>query len=85
MPIASFESPLPPRRISPVGESQVSYPLADPLFVDPANADYRLKPDSPAFQLGFQAIDFDRIGPRGGQRPKRSRVEAQDIPKTKGM
>ena len=37
---------------------------ADPLFVDPAHGDYRLKPDSPALRLGFQPIDFSRIGPR---------------------
>ena len=36
---------------------------ADPLFVDPANDDYTLRPDSPAFKLGFTAIDTDRIGP----------------------
>jgi parallel beta-helix repeat protein len=36
--------------------------IADPMFVDPENDDYRLKPDSPALQLGFQPIDFARIG-----------------------
>ncbi|MGQ9730340.1 MAG: right-handed parallel beta-helix repeat-containing protein [Candidatus Zipacnadales bacterium] len=35
----------------------------DPLFVDPANHDYRLKPESPALKLGFQPIPFDKIGP----------------------
>jgi hypothetical protein len=33
-------------------------------FADPARGDYRLQPDSPALRLGFQPIDFDRIGPR---------------------
>ena len=37
--------------------------VADPGFVDPANDDYRLRPDSPAFALGFQPIPVDRIGP----------------------
>jgi len=37
--------------------------ITDPLFVDPQNDDYRLPPESPAFELGFQAIDFSRIGP----------------------
>jgi hypothetical protein len=41
--------------------------IADPLFVDPAHGNYRLKPESPAFQLGFQAIDFARIGPGSNQ------------------
>ena len=37
--------------------------IVDPLFVDPAHGDYRLQPDSPALKLGFQPIDFNRIGP----------------------
>jgi hypothetical protein len=36
--------------------------VADPQFVDPANHDYRLKPTSPAFDLGFRAIDLARVG-----------------------
>ena len=39
--------------------------IADPLFVDPAHENYRLKPESPAFKLGFQAIEFAKIGPGG--------------------
>ncbi len=35
----------------------------DPLFVDPKNHDYRLKPDSPALRLGFKPIPVDKIGP----------------------
>jgi len=37
--------------------------LADPLFVDPAHDDYRLRPDSPAFKLGFKPIAMEKIGP----------------------
>ncbi len=37
--------------------------LADPKFVDPARHDYRLQPDSPALELGFQPIPFEKIGP----------------------
>ncbi|MBT7165590.1 MAG: right-handed parallel beta-helix repeat-containing protein, partial [Victivallales bacterium] len=37
--------------------------VADPLFVDPANDDYRLKPNSPAFKLGFKPIPVEKIGP----------------------
>lgn len=39
--------------------------VADPLFVDPAKDDYRLKPESPAWQLGFQPIAVSKIGARG--------------------
>ncbi len=35
---------------------------ADPLFVDPDGADFQLKPDSPAYGLGFERIDIDSIG-----------------------
>jgi len=39
--------------------------IADPLFVDAANDDYRLKPDSPALELGFKPILVGKIGVRG--------------------
>ena len=41
--------------------------IADPLFVDPAHDDYRLRPESPALGLGFQPIDIKRIGIRKEQ------------------
>ncbi len=37
--------------------------VADPLFVDAENDDYRLKPDSPALKLGFEPIPVEKIGP----------------------
>ncbi|MCU0786142.1 MAG: right-handed parallel beta-helix repeat-containing protein [Verrucomicrobia bacterium] len=36
--------------------------LADPLFVDAAQHDYRLDPNSPAFKLGFHPIDLAHAG-----------------------
>ncbi len=36
--------------------------VADPKFVDPENRDFRLRPDSPAYALGFEDIDFGSIG-----------------------
>jgi hypothetical protein len=38
--------------------------VADPLFVDPENDDFSLKPESPAFDLGFKPIDLSRVGLR---------------------
>ena len=37
--------------------------VADPKFVNPAQDDYRLRPDSPAFKLGFKPIPVEKIGP----------------------
>jgi hypothetical protein len=35
---------------------------ADPLFVDAAHGDYRLKSDSPARKLGIKSIDVNTCG-----------------------
>ena len=36
--------------------------IADPKFADPANDDFTLADDSPAFELGFERFDPDRAG-----------------------
>ena len=36
--------------------------VADPMFFDVENRDFRLKPESPALKLGFQQIDVSSIG-----------------------
>jgi hypothetical protein len=38
--------------------------IADPLFVDPENGDFRLKKGSPALALGFERIGIEKAGPR---------------------
>ena len=38
--------------------------VADPLFVDVKNGDFRLKSESPALKLGFRMWNFDQAGPR---------------------
>lgn len=36
--------------------------IADPLFVDPANGDWRFRPDSPALGMGFRPFDWKDSG-----------------------
>jgi parallel beta-helix repeat protein len=38
--------------------------IADPLFVNAGNYDFRLRENSPARKLGFQPIDVSTVGPR---------------------
>ena len=38
--------------------------IADPVFVNAANDDFRLKPDSPALEVGFEPFDYSRAGRR---------------------
>lgn len=57
--------------------------LADPKFEDAEKRDFRLRPDSPAFALGFKPIDLEAVGLRGEEEwrtlPRRARVRiAQD-------
>lgn len=47
----------------------------DPRFADPAHDDYHLRPDSPAWALGFEALPLECIGP-GRPDPPRDPPEA---------
>ncbi len=38
--------------------------IADPLFVNAGNFDFRLLPGSPALKLGYRPIDLSGVGPR---------------------
>jgi hypothetical protein len=52
--------------------------VADPLFVAPEKDDWRLKPESPAFKLGFKPIPVDKIGPY--QHPLRASWPIVEVP-----
>jgi hypothetical protein len=53
-----------PESATPVVEVRDNFTSGDPGFVDAANQDFSLRPDSPAFALGFQPIPMDQIGLR---------------------
>jgi hypothetical protein len=38
--------------------------VADPMFMAPAMGDFRLRPGSPAAEVGFEPWDFSTVGPR---------------------
>jgi hypothetical protein len=40
----------------------------DPLFVDPDNGDFRLRPNSPALKLGIVPIDLSTVGLRSDKK-----------------
>ena len=47
------------------GDGVDAHSLAvDPLFLDPENGDFSLKPGSPALEMGIVPIDFANVGLR---------------------
>ena len=38
--------------------------IVDPMFADPASGNFKLSPRSPAWKMGWKAIDMATVGPR---------------------
>lgn len=55
--------------------------IADPGFLDAENGDFRLRPDSPAFKIGFVPFDFTQAGLEGDAewRSIAARLEFPDV------
>lgn len=51
-------------RGTPVQPVESDAIVADPMFAGPANGNFRLSPNSPAWKLGWKAIDMSTVGPR---------------------
>lgn len=67
-----------PRNITPEGSFRAwraagfdrSSRIADPLLAGRSKDDFGLAPNSPAWELGFQPIPLEMIGPEGFARTK---------------
>ncbi len=54
--------------------------VGDPLFIDPASGDYRVRDDSPALKLGFENFPMDQFGV---QKPALKRIaRTPELPET---
>ena len=52
---------------------------ADPLFENPDVNDFRLKPESPAFALGFKPWDYSKAGRRSTLEKRRGTDPAKPL------
>ena len=46
----------------PLAVLEPNFLEGDPLFVDVAQQDFRLRPESPAWRIGFKPIPIEKIG-----------------------
>ncbi len=54
--------------------------IEDPLFMDVTNANFQLKPESPALKIGFKQIDMSKIGLKSATFPaKYMKYNVEDI------
>ncbi len=54
--------------------------IADPLFANPNMKDFRLRPDSPAFKMGFKELPYEKMGlQRSYFRPQLPEKEAEGL------
>ncbi|HWL09744.1 MAG TPA: right-handed parallel beta-helix repeat-containing protein [Planctomicrobium sp.] len=51
--------------------------IADPLFVDPMNGNFHLRPDSPASKIGFEEFDYSQAGVTGDEAWKQRARDVQ--------
>jgi membrane-associated protease RseP (regulator of RpoE activity) len=52
----------------------------DPMFVDPANLDFRVKDGSPAFEVGFENFSMDQFGVQKPELKAIARTPEVDLP-----
>jgi hypothetical protein len=54
--------------------------VADPMFADPEHGDFRLRPGSPAAQIGFEPWALSAVGPRPLSAASRRRLYLRHYP-----
>ena len=61
-----MDAPKTARELGVIKDNLIADPddlaATDPKFVDPANMNFQIADDSPAYKLGFKKIPFEKIG-----------------------
>ena len=60
--VSGLTEPRPAKELQKGSRMDTHSVEADAMFVDPAHGDYRVKPGSPAFALGFKNFPMDQFG-----------------------